>query len=163
MLLHILTEPNPLLHKIADNLSLEQVKSDEIQKLIKGLIETMYAKDGVGIAATQAGKLFQVCVIAIEFTQKKEKDLVLINPQWEKSSILREGGEEGCLSVPGIYGLVRRYKKIKVKALDEHGNRIEFTANNFLARIVQHEADHLNGMLFIEKAKKIHGLEQEIL
>ena len=150
------------MHKVADNLTLEQIKSDKIQKLISDLKDTMYAQGhGVGIAATQVGKLVQVCVIEKEFSLDKSKDLILINPQWQKASILRDWDEEGCFSVPNIYGKVKRYKKIKVQALDEKGNKLEFIANNFLARIIQHEVDHLNGILFIEKAKDLHKYEPE--
>ncbi len=121
----------------------------------------MYAKDGVGIASVQVGNPIQLCVIAKDFTPDKKADLILINPSFEKKSILREWGEEGCLSVPNTYGSVRRFKKIKVSALNAKGEKIEFVATEFFARIIQHEIDHLNGVLFIEKAKKLHTFEKE--
>jgi len=120
------------------------------------MTETMYKSDGVGIAAPQVGVSIMLCVIAKQFATTKE-DLILINPVWEKKSVLKTTDTEGCLSVPGIFGEVKRYKKIKVQALDKNGARIEFLANNFFARIVQHEIDHLNGVLFIEKAKNLHS------
>ena len=161
MILEITKEPNPLLHQVSRNLTLSEINSAEIKKFTKDLIETMYAKDGVGIASVQVGNPIQLCIIAKDFTPEKKSDLILINPKFTKTSLLREWGEEGCLSVPNIYGSVRRFKKIKVMALNANGEKIEFSATNFFARIIQHEIDHLNGILFIEKAKQLHTFEKE--
>lgn len=150
----------PLLYKPSRELTVEEIKSDAIKKFTADLIETMYAKNGVGIASIQAAKPIQLCVIAKDFTPDKKTDLVLINPTFEKVSILRDWDEEGCLSVPKVYGKVRRYKKIKVTALNTEGEKIEFAAVGFFARICQHEIDHLNGTLFISKAKQLHTLEE---
>ncbi len=155
MVLPIVLEPNPILHQVGKDLTREEVKSTKIQKLIKDMIPTMYAKDGVGLAAPQVGESIQLCVIAKNFTPDQKKDLVLVNPKWQKLSVFRVWDEEGCLSVPEVYGQVRRYKKIKVEALNEKGEKISFTAQDFFARIIQHEVDHLNGILFIEKAKNL--------
>ena len=127
---------------------------------IVDLTETMYAKDGVGIASAQVGNPIQLCVIAKNFTPDKSSDLILINPEFKKASVLREWDEEGCLSAPNTYGSVRRYKKIKVSALNMKGEKMEFVATEFFARIIQHEIDHLNGILFIEKAKKLHTFDK---
>lgn len=161
MLLPITIEPNPILHKISKTLTLDEIKSKKIKDFIADLTETMYVKDGVGIAAVQVGQPLQLCVIAKNFTPRKDKNLILINPHWEKASILREWDEEGCLSVPNIYGSVRRHKKIKVRALDEDGEELKFVAADFFARIIQHEIDHINGILFIEKAKKLRDLGEK--
>ncbi len=160
MILSITTEPNPLLHQVSKNLTAEEINSKETKEFVGNLIDTMYAKDGVGIASVQVGNPIQLCVIAKDFTPEKSSDLILINPNFTKASILREWGEEGCLSVPNIYGSVRRFKKIKVSALNMSGKKIEFIATDFFARIIQHEIDHLNGILFIEKAKKLHTFEK---
>ena len=156
MILNITTEPNPILHQVSKNLTKEEIRSKKINGFIKDLTETMYAKDGVGIASVQVGNPIQLCIIAKNFTPEKISDLVLINPTFTKASILRSWDEEGCLSVLNMYGSVRRFKKIKVSALNIKGKKIEFTATEFFARIIQHEIDHLNGVLFIEKAKKMH-------
>jgi len=161
MVLPITKEPNPLLHQVSKNLTAEEITSKTTKEFVANLIETMYVKDGVGIASVQVGNPIQLCVIARDFTPDKTTDLVLINPSFVKASILREWAEEGCLSVPKIYGSVRRYKKIKVSALNMKGEKIEFIARDFFARIVQHEIDHLNGVLFIEKAKKLHTYDKE--
>jgi len=161
MVLEITKEPNPLLHQVSKNLTLEEINSPATKEFLLNLIETMYAKDGVGIASVQVGNPIQLCVIAKDFTPDKKEDLVLINPTFIKTSILREWAEEGCLSVPNTYGSVRRYKKIKVSALNVKGEKIEFVATEFFARIIQHEIDHLNGILFIEKAKKLHAFDKK--
>jgi peptide deformylase len=155
MILNVITEPNPLLRQISKNLTAEEINSEKIKSFVNNLIETMYAKDGVGIASVQAGNPIQLCVIAKDFTPEKSNDLILINPKFKKASIIREWDEEGCLSVPNIYGSVKRHKKIKVSALNHKGEKIEFIAVNFFARIIQHEIDHLNGILFIDKAKNL--------
>ncbi|MEK7131756.1 MAG: peptide deformylase [Patescibacteria group bacterium] len=160
MILNVITKPNPLLHQVSKNLTAEEINSPATKEFVVNLIATMYAKDGVGIASVQVGNPIQLCVIAKNFTPDKTADLILINPMFEKASVLREWDEEGCLSVPNIYGSVRRYKKIKVSALNTAGEKIEFVATDFFARIIQHEIDHLNGILFIEKAKKLHTFDK---
>ena len=161
MILNIVTEPNQILHQISKKLKVEEIQSEEIQNLIKQMIPTMYLTDGIGLAAPQIGKSLQICIIHKNYTAQKEKDLILINPTWKKSGIFKDWDEEGCLSVPNTYGQVKRYKKITVTALNENGEQIEFSATNFFARIIQHEVDHLNGVLFIEKAKNIREIYKE--
>ncbi len=166
MLLEVTLEPNPILHKKGRDLTVAELATLEIKKLIKNMVETMYFKDGVGIAAPQVGESLQLCVIAKKFSPlNKNEDLILINPIWKKISILKAWDTEGCLSVPLVYGEVKRYTKIKVQALNQLGEKIEFEARDFSARIVQHEVDHLNGILFIEKARKLQKIkssEQEL-
>ncbi len=166
MLLEVTLEPNPILHRKGRDLVVAELATPEIRKLIKNMTETMYVKDGVGIAAPQVGQSLQLCVIAKKFSPlNNQEDLVLINPTWKKMSILKVWDNEGCLSVPLIYGEVKRYTKIKVQTLNQFGEKIEFIVKDFPARIVQHEVDHLNGILFIEKAKKLQKIktsEQEL-
>ena len=162
MLLQIMTEPNKILRQVGKKLSQEEIGSRKFKKLVKDLTETMYIHDGVGIAAPQVGESVMLCLVAKDFSPTKEKDLVLINPVWEKKSITKLVDEEGCLSVPGVYGLVKRYKKIKVTALNEKGEEVCFEAQDFPARVIQHEIDHLNGILFIDKAKKLRQAEKTL-
>lgn len=163
MILNIITEPNPILHQPSAAVPITDINSESIQKLIEDIVETMYANNGVGIAAPQIDSSLQICAIMKDFAKKKDKDIILINPRWEKTSPLKEWDEEGCLSVPKIYGQVKRYKKIKVDAFDAHGKQICFIAEGTLARIIQHEVDHLKGTLFIEKAKNLHSLQEETM
>ncbi len=156
MILPVLTESNKILRRVGDKVAIVDLATSEMKKFISDLTETMYAKDGVGIASPQVGKSIQLCVIAKNFTPDKKRDLVLVNPTWKKTTTKTAWDAEGCLSVPGIYGEVKRYVEINVTALDETGAPLQFKAKNFFCRIVQHEVDHLNGILFIDKAKNLH-------
>jgi peptide deformylase len=130
--------------------------SSDIQKLIPEMIETMLKKDGIGLAGPQIGKSFRIIVI-----HHKDKDLVMINPRMIKKSLTKDWDEEGCLSVPEIFGDVRRCKKVIVKYIDENGKEQKLSGEGLLARVIQHEIDHLDGILFIDKAKNIRKLENE--
>lgn len=160
MMLKITTEPNPILHQVGALVDLATIKTAEFQKFLDDMVETMYKQDGVGLAAPQVNKSIQVCVITKEYSLDG-KELILINPKWEKTSIRKIWDSEGCLSVPEIYGEVKRYKSIKVKALDRNGQELKFETSEFLARIIQHELDHINGHLFVEKAKNLHRIEKD--
>ncbi|MCF6276486.1 MAG: peptide deformylase [Candidatus Magasanikbacteria bacterium] len=159
MILPILKHPNEILTTRSREVDLDFVVSKEAKKLIKDMVETMYNADGVGLAAPQIGKEIRLCIITKQFTPDK-KDLVMFNPTWEKTSRKKVSDTEGCLSVPHTFGKVKRMKNIKVKAVNEKGEEFSFEADGFFARIIQHEVDHLNGELFIFKAKNIH--EEEI-
>lgn len=162
MLLNILTEPNSILRQKAKDVDWATVNKTDLASLAADMLETMYIKDGVGLAAPQVGHSIRMFVISKAYSPDKDKELVLINPVWEKASIFKVWDEEGCLSVPDIYGHVKRFKKIKVKGLDLTGKPINFTVEGFLACIIQHESDHLDGVLFIDKAKDLHPLEKNI-
>lgn len=147
--------PDPFLRKKAADV--DPTKIPELQELFQDMIQTMHEKDGVGLAAPQVGVSIQAAVIAY-----KDGPLIIINPVLSHFSFRKETAEEGCLSVPGVNGLVKRSKKVLFKALNENGQLIEGTAEGYFARVLQHEVDHLNGILFIDRAKKItHGKLQE--
>lgn len=152
--LEILAEPNKILRRKGRDLSFAELQSPKMQELISDMILTMYKADGVGLAAPQIGENINLAVIAI-----KDGELVLVNPKITRYGIRKELGEEGCLSVPGVWGTVKRSKHIKVKAMGLTGKQIEFKAEGFFARVIQHETDHLNGILFIDKAEKINETE----
>ena len=127
----------------------------EILNLIRDMAETMYTDSGVGLAAPQVGISKRIIII----DEEKEGLMVLVNPEIIKS----EGeiiDEEGCLSSPGIYSDVKRSSKVTVKALNENGDKIEITKEGLIARALQHEIDHLNGVLFIDK---IGRMKRQIL
>jgi len=147
-MLKIITHPNPLLRKKSQPVA--NVLTDKIQKLITQMMEVMIAKDGVGLAAPQIGENIRIIVIAY-----KEKNLVIINPKIIKKSLLKDWAEEGCLSVPNKYGQVKRHKSLTLKYLNEGGKEQKLKASGLLARIIQHEIDHLDGILFIDKAKDL--------
>jgi peptide deformylase len=109
----------------------------------------MIQEDGIGIAAPQVGESIRLVII-----NQKDKPLIMINPRIITKSIRTEIAEEGCLSVPGVFGMVKRAKKIKATALDASGKQYVLKAEGLLARVIQHEVDHLNGILFIDKMIK---------
>lgn len=161
MIYNIVFDPADVLHDRAQDIDPKKITSREMQKFIKDMVETMYVKDGVGLAAVQVGQSLQLCTIVKQFNAfNTREDLCLINPSWTKLSIHQEWDEEGCLSVPGKYGKIKRYTKIRVTALDKKGQPLNFIAEDFFARIIQHEVDHLNGHLYIEKAKEIHEAQK---
>lgn len=125
----------------------------ELQQLIDDMIETMYAAPGVGLAANQVGVSKQVAVIDVSAAQESSL-IVLVNPE-----IVHAEGEnsteEGCLSVPEYTTIVKRAERVKVKGLDREGRPLEIEAEGFLAKALQHEIDHLNGLLFIDRIGRI--------
>jgi peptide deformylase len=143
-LLPIIHYPDPRLHTKAKPVA----KVDQrIQQLVENMAETMYAAPGIGLAATQVD--VHERVITIDVSEEKNTLLVLINPEITARSGEQEC-EEGCLSVPGIFDVVKRSAQITVTALNQRGERFEFDADGILAVCVQHEVDHLDGRVFVE-------------
>ena len=145
--LPIIKYPNPVLSKETEPIS--DIKKASIKKLIANMIETMEKNNGVGLAAPQVGKSVRLCVIRVD-----DITYVLINPRITYKSWRKEITEEGCLSFPGKFIPVRRYKKVRVKAQDEKGNEVMIKAEGLLGRALQHEIDHLDGKLYIEHEVK---------
>ena len=144
-ILPILCYPDPRLHKVAKPVA--QV-DERIQTLVKDMLETMDDAQGIGLAATQID--VHERVIVIDVSEKRNEPMALINPEILWASEEKQLGEEGCLSVPGIYDGVERSIAVKVKALDENGNSREIDAEGMLAICIQHEMDHLLGKVFVE-------------
>ncbi|MGS0828233.1 peptide deformylase [Shewanella sp. 0m-8] len=121
---------------------------ESVQGFIDDLIETMYdTDDGIGLAATQVGSLHAILVI--DLSEERDQPVVLINPEIIESRGSYQG-EEGCLSIPGYRAKVNRHEGIKVSALDRHGKTFEIDTDEFLAIVLQHEMDHLNGVVFTD-------------
>jgi peptide deformylase len=123
---------------------------DAVRGLVADMRETMRAYHGVGLAANQVGVLQRVLVVDVPLEGETRARYALINPVLDQRSGA-EDDEEGCLSIPGIYEDVRRAQRVRVRALDESGADMEFTAEGFLARALQHEVDHLDGILFVDR------------
>jgi peptide deformylase len=149
MILDIVTHPDDRLRKKSKIIEKQDIQTKKFQGFIVDLIDTMHEKDGIGLASPQVGISQRVVII-----NTKDGALALINPEIVKKSWTQETEEEGCLSVPNVFGLVKRPKSIKVKALDKDGQPMEFAAKGLFARVIQHELDHLDGVLFIDKMKK---------
>ena len=119
--------------------------TDELRKLIADMFETMYAAEGIGLAAPQVGRSERLAVVDVE-----GKKFTLINPEIVTTNGSPDKAEEGCLSIPDIYGDVERPAEVTIRATDENGNQYEASANELLGRCFQHEIDHLDGKLFID-------------
>ncbi len=126
----------------------------DLQKLIDDMIETMYSAPGVGLAANQVGISRQLLVIDASSRDEGSSLIVLINPEIVCSEG-SEDSEEGCLSLPEYTTVIKRANKVKVKGLDREGEPVEIESDGFLAKVLQHEIDHLNGMLLIDRIGRI--------
>jgi peptide deformylase len=142
--LNILRYPDVRLHKVAAPVT---VFDDGLKKLVADMAETMYGAPGIGLAAIQVDVAKQI--IVVDVSERRDSLVVLVNPE-----ILEATGvsdiEEGCLSVPGIYELVERAERVKVRAYDQNGNPFTLEAQGLLAVCIQHEMDHLKGKVFLE-------------
>ena len=147
----ILTEPDPLLRQISHDI--EKV-DDEVRKLMDDMLETMYAAPGIGLAAIQIGVPKRVIVIDLS-KAKEKKPLYFVNPIVIIKSKNNATYEEGCLSVPGQFAEVDRPDKCHVRYLDYEGQKKELIAEGLLATCIQHEMDHLKGILFIDYLSKL--------
>ena len=143
-LLNILHFPDPRLRSVAQ--PIKQV-DDKVRRLIDDMLETMYEAPGVGLAATQVNVAKQLVVIDV--SEDKSAPMVFINPEITDKQGLEEM-EEGCLSVPGIYEKVKRAERVTVKALDREGEPFEMECDDLLAVCIQHELDHLQGIVFVD-------------
>ena len=142
--LNILRYPDARLHKQAAPVT---VFDDALKKLVLDMAETMYAAPGIGLAATQVDVHKQV--IVVDVSERRDSLVVLINPEIVEATGVSDI-EEGCLSVPGVYELVERAERVKVRAYDQNGNAFTLEAQGLLAVCIQHEIDHLKGKVFVE-------------
>lgn len=147
MLRQILTYPDPfLLRKAAPVARVD----DRIRELVRDMFETMYAASGIGLAAPQVGVGKRVIVVDVSPVEKEIAPLALVNPEIVERKGLVEG-TEGCLSIPGVEGIVPRAEYVLVRALDPQGQPVRIRAEGLLSRALQHEIDHLDGILFIDR------------
>lgn len=154
---------NPILRRKARKVELSEIKKASFQRLIKQMVFITRKESGVGLAAPQIGISIQLAVIEIKKTKVRPqvaplKLTVIINPQIIHYSKVRINDWEGCLSFPAVRGLVPRHKLIKMKYLNELGKKEILDLKDFQARVFQHEIDHLNGILFIDRMKDIKTL-----
>ena len=145
-----------VLRKVAE--PVEEI-NDEIRQIVNDMLDTLYASDGVGIAAPQIGISKRIIVVDTDPSNASSKPIVLINPEIvEKDGAI--AAEEGCLSVPEVRGDVKRYERVVIEGIDLDGKRIKVEGTDLLARVFQHEIDHINGTLFIDHLSK---LKQQLL
>ncbi len=151
MIREVLTYPNPLLKE--RSAAITEI-TPELRELAADMIETMYDYDGIGLAAPQVGELVRMIVIDISGPEKREDPRVLINPELELIGEEVES-EEGCLSVEEYRSIVIRSDKVRLKATDLDGNALDYEAEGLLAICLQHECDHLEGTLFIDRISRL--------
>jgi peptide deformylase len=154
---------HPVLRAKAKPIDPAAITSPEVQKLIDDMIDTMQEYHGIGLAAPQVHESVRIFIAGIEKKDPRtgETEIVphaIVNP--EITAIGRDLVEdwEGCLSIPDIRGRVPRLREIKVRAFDRNGERVEIRASNFSARVIQHETDHLDGILFFDRMKSFESL-----
>jgi peptide deformylase len=157
----IVTLPQPILRQKARKIN---DFGPGLQDLVDDMVETMRQAPGVGLAAPQVGEPFRLIVVEYGDEEDEEaphKLYVVINPEITRTSQETVLGTEGCLSIPGVQGDVERLEAVTVKGLNRHGRPVTIKAKGWLARIFQHEIDHLEGVLFVDRADKLWQVDQQ--
>ncbi|MFA6294880.1 MAG: peptide deformylase [Candidatus Paceibacterota bacterium] len=165
----IVQKEDPILRETAKHIPVSEIGSEKINKIIQDMSAAMdKQKDGIAIAAPQIGVNMRIFVISGKLLGIADKtykgdgsNMVFINPEFIKTSKEKKEVEEGCLSVRWLYGKVRRSVRVTLRAYDEKGKKIERGASGILAQIFQHEVDHLEGVLFTDKAKEVWEMSPE--
>jgi peptide deformylase len=154
---------HPVLRKMAAPIPVKDIRTPEVQRLIDDMVETMREYSGAGLAANQVHTLRQVCVIEVAGNPRYPDApsiplTVLINPVVTPLTAEMEEGWEGCLSVPDMRGMVPRYTAVRLEASDREGRKTSLVAESFFARVIQHETDHLNGIVYLDRMKDLATL-----
>ncbi len=162
-LLKVARMGHPVLRRRAREIERAELKQASMQKLIDDMIDTMHEYHGVGLAAPQVHEALRLFVAAIapqdeEPLAPNDEPLVMINPVITPIGVETVEDWEGCLSIPDLRGRVPRARSIKVTAFDRHGGRIDITSHDFPARVIQHETDHLDGVLFFDRMRTFGSL-----
>jgi peptide deformylase len=158
----IITDGHPTLRKVAKKVDPAEIADPIFQQQLDDMFETMYAAPGIGLAAPQIGISKRIFTVDLqdEDDEKNGGPFVVINPKFTETE-----GEveaiEGCLSVPGMVGEMTRFQRVVCVGLDRHGKRIKLEGEGLFARCLQHEMDHLNGILYIDKAKNVRKAQTE--
>lgn len=161
-ILPIVTLPAESLRTASRPIETGEISAPEFQEICDSMVATMYEDDGIGLAAPQIANNIRLITIGKdaladqkELPFPKSIDLVLINPEIQGYSWKTEIAEEGCLSVPGYAGDVERHVSVNMTATTRTGEKVDFNATGYFARVLQHEIDHLNGVLYIDRAKQV--------
>ncbi len=151
-ILPLVFNPDPRLRQVSEYIDVSEIP--HLQELWRDMADTMIADQGIGLAAPQIGKNIRLIIIN---TNKGPQ--AMFNPVLLKKSLRKEWGEEGCLSIPKVFGEVKRHKSVRCSFIDPSGEERVIDAEGLMARVIQHEIDHLDGILFIDTAKNIHTIE----
>ena len=159
-MIEVLQKGNKILEETSVEIDLRDIPSPKIKNIISQMKDVLKnTKDAIALSSPQIGESLRIFIVSKKFFgedgDKGGEDLVFINPEIIKTSKEKQWVEEGCLSVRGVYGEVQRCKKATIRAFDENGQKFTFGSSGLLAQIFQHEIDHLNGILFTNKAKNI--------
>ncbi len=146
----------PVLHAKAREVDLKEIGTPKFRQFVDDMVETMYAANGVGIAATQVGEGVRVFI-----AESAKGPIALVNPVFTEKSKKMLSDDEGCLSVPGKFDRVKRHKTVTIEAYTIAGEKITFTADGFFARILQHELDHLDGLLYVDRVAEQKNAKEE--
>ena len=154
---------HPVLRQKALEVPAAEIRSVGIQRLIDDMVETMREYDGAGLAANQVHTLLQIAVIEVDANPRYPEAAaipltVVINPVVTPLGEEREDGWEGCLSVPDMRGVVSRHTAVRLECWDRAGNRMDVVAKDFFARVIQHETDHLNGIVYVDRMSDLRTL-----
>ena len=162
-----LKKPPLTIHQMGDRVLRQQAKrvakvDDSLRDLVRKMLQTMYSEDGIGLAAPQVGVNKQLLVVDADPENESAPPLVLVNPKITRYSDELAAGQEGCLSIPGVYLDVIRPAAIEVSFKDENGRPQKMKVDDLVARVIQHEMDHLNGVLFVDRVENSIALNQEL-
>ena len=154
---------HPVLRKVAAPVPVKEIRSAEIQRLIDDMVETMREHNGAGLAANQVHVPKQLCVIEVSGNPRYPEApriplTVLINPVVTPLTTEMEEDWEGCLSIPDLRGMVPRYTAVRLEAYDRSGAKLDVVAKEFFARVIQHETDHLSGIVYVDRMKDLSTL-----
>ena len=153
----IIQAKNQILREKAKEVPFKDIGSEKLKKILGEMAKTLYAsEDGIALAAPQIGVPLRIFIVKKEISPS-----IFINPKIIKMSKKKQTVNEGCLSVNGVYGTIKRAEKLTVEALDEKGRKFTRGASGFIAQIIQHEIDHLNGVLFIDEATNLLKTRKE--
>ncbi len=163
-----LKKPPLDVHQLGDKILRQPAKritkiDDELRETARKMLQTMYSQDGIGLAAPQVGIHKQLIVVDCELEDPNAPPYVLINPEIKQFGRVLAQDQEGCLSVPGVFADVMRPDTIVVTYKDEHGRLQKLQADGLLSRVIQHEIDHLNGVMFVDRVDNRIALDQDLL
>ncbi len=153
---------HPVVRQVARDLDEKELKGRDIQRLIDDMVETMHEYDGVGLAAPQVHVSLRLAVMEVPASDARSDDAVpltvLVNPRVTFIGEAKVEMFEGCLSIPDLRGIVPRYRKLRLEALDRKGRPFAYEAEGFHARVIQHECDHLGGNVYLDRMKDMKSL-----
>jgi peptide deformylase len=162
MILKVARIGHPVLRAAAREVPADRVRSEEVQRLIDDMVETMHEYDGVGVAAPQVHVSMRLAVLEVPASDDRSRQpvplMAIVNPKLSPVGTDTVPGWEGCLSVPDLRGIVPRHRRVRLTALDREGRPIDLEAEGFLARVLQHECDHLDGRVYLDRMDGLRSL-----